>query len=140
MHDSSSGAGREIAQWLLPVFVARFIANGNRYDPDPNTRTRFTEEDIDELTHKYAVDSEQCNRFAKKAYLNHKGEKAFRSYIGVPEPGNDVRHFSSSIHEFMLQNMLRPRCPTCCPTHHTAPATCCHFFVKTCIFDNLVVT
>jgi hypothetical protein len=93
MHDASSGAGREIAQWLLPVFVARFIANGNRYDPDPNSRTRFTDDDMDDLNHKYEIDSEQCKRFAKKAYLNHKGEKAFRDYIGVPEPRDNVRQF-----------------------------------------------
>ena len=83
MPASSSGAGREIAQWLLPVFVARFLANGNRYDTDPNTRTRFTEEDMDELHHKHDIDSEQCKRFATKAYFNHKSEDSFRKYIGV---------------------------------------------------------
>jgi hypothetical protein len=90
MHGSSSG--RDIAQWLLPVFVARFLANGNRYDTNPNTRTRFTEEDLDELNRKYDIDSEQCKRFATKAYFNHKSEEAFRDYIGVPEPGKNVRH------------------------------------------------
>jgi hypothetical protein len=91
MHASSLGAGREIAQWLLPVFIARFLANGNRYDTDPNTRTRFTDEDMDELNHKYGIDPEQCNRFTKKAFFNHKDEKAFRDYIGVPEPGKSLK-------------------------------------------------
>jgi hypothetical protein len=95
MHASSSGAVREIAQWLLPVFVARFLANGNRYDTDPSTRTRFTDEDMDELNHKYNIDSEQCKRFATKAYFKHKSEEAFRDYIGVPEPGKNVRNIYS---------------------------------------------
>ncbi len=89
---ASTGAGREIAQWLLPVFVARFIANGNLYDTDPNTRTRFTDEDMDELKHQYDIDPDQCKRFATKAYFNHKNEEAFRDYIGVPKPGKNVSH------------------------------------------------
>ena len=83
---------RIIADKLLGPFVERFLSDGNHYDFDPKKRTRFTAEDIESLKSQYDnIDAEQCAAFARKAYLNHEGEEAFRNFIGVPKPGDHAK-------------------------------------------------
>ncbi len=86
---TASSSGREIAQWLLPVFVARFIANGNVYDQD--NRTTFTEEDKAAMKKQHKLETEQCTCFARNAYVRHQSEESFRKYINVPTPWKSVR-------------------------------------------------
>ena len=85
-----------VAYKLMPFFIARFIANGNVYDPETNTRTKFAAEDIEALEEQYGLDKNQCNAFVRKVYAKHSEESAFRTYIGVPKPGKNVRKTHSS--------------------------------------------
>ncbi len=81
---------------LFGPFVKRFLDDGNKYDP--NNQTRFTDDEKDELKKHHAqaaLTSEKINTFCKNAYSNHKGETAFRKYIGVSDTEENVRkHFN----------------------------------------------
>ena len=126
-----------VAYKLMPFFVARFIANGNVYDPETNTRTKFADKDLEALEEQYGLDKNQCNAFVRKAYFNHKSEASFRNYIGV-----DANHEVPTVNEVnsTCNSYFFTRVPLPCGSFFQ-PATCCHICTKTCIFNhfNIVV-
>ena len=90
-------SSRDVAHMLFVPFVARFIADGNVYRPEDQSRFTFEEREALKKQYPGALTTGQCYDFARNAYLLHEGETAFRAYIGVHAPGKNVRKMFQTI-------------------------------------------
>jgi hypothetical protein len=76
-----STTSREIAHILMPIFRARFIADGNVYDPEKPSR--FNDADRAAAA-AHGLAREQCTCWARAVYLrNPVNEASFRKYIDI---------------------------------------------------------
>ena len=80
-----------LAPMLLAPFRKRFIDAGNVYDMEK--KANFTPEEREGLKKQHNLTTDQCTSFARNVYVCHPGEKAFRDYIGVHLPCEDVSIF-----------------------------------------------
>ncbi len=81
-----STKSNDVTQFVKAVFIARFIADGNVYNPEK--RTAFTDADRAQAIAAAnavgrVITRETCTGWIKNAYLKSKSEQQFRAYIGV---------------------------------------------------------
>ncbi len=90
MNQTTRDTGIPLAPILLAPFRERFLKDGNIYDV--YNQSRFSIEEKEALIKKHPIlTNTKCYDFAKKAYAHHPDEDAFRTYIGVLRPCENVR-------------------------------------------------